>query len=264
MKIYKLFFIILYFSWFSLDAQQIMVIIEGATIHPGNGKVIENGYLGFADGKILLCDSVMKSFYKNARIINAKGKHIYPGLICMNTVVGLNEIDMVRSTHDYSETGRINPNVRSLIAYNADSKIIPTVRSNGITMVQVVPQGGLISGTSSVMKTAGWNWEDAVYKTDDGVHIYWPEFISYSGVNEKPEEVKQRMEKEFHSIEDFFDQADQYLKVSKPEITNVRLDAMRGVFKGTKNLYVHVNGARGIISSVNFIKKYPSIKMVLG
>ncbi len=245
----------------NLQAQQTMVIIQGGTIHLGNGKVIENGYLGFADGKIILCDSQITAMYKNAHIINATSKHIYPGIICMNTYVGLNEIDAVRATKDIEEVGGVNPNVRSLIAYNTDSKVTPTIKSNGITMVQVVPQGGLISGTSSIMKTEGWNWEDAVYKMDDGVHINWPELVSWR--NEKMEDMKQRMDKEFNAISDFFEQAEQYNKIEKTEVVNVRLEAMRGLFVGTKKLYVHVNSAKGIISAIQFFKKYPTVKIVL-
>jgi imidazolonepropionase-like amidohydrolase len=245
-----------------VSAQQIMVIIDGATIHLGNGKVIENGYLGFADGKIMLCDSQLSASYKNARLIHAKGKHIYPGIICMNTFVGLNEIDEVRATRDYREAGNINPNVRSLIAYNTDSKVTPTIRSNGVTLLQVVPQGGLISGTSSMMKTSGWNWEDAAYKADDGMHINWPEFIINPTGTEKAEDVKQGMDKEFHAIEELFEQAYQYSR-STPPAANLRLEAFRGIFNETKNLYVHVNGAKGIISSITFLKKYPAINIVL-
>lgn len=248
---------------FMLRAQQTMVIIEGATIHLGNGKIINNGYLGFSEGKINLCDSQMNAMYKNAHLISAKGKHVYPGLICMNTFAGLNEIDEARATHDYREVGSINPNVRAMIAYNTDSKIIPTIKSNGVLLMQVVPQGGLVSGTSSVMKTDGWNWEDAVYKTDDGVHINWPELINYNfaaGINET---IKQMLDKELLAIDELFEQAFQYSKIAKPEVTNIRLEAMRGLFNGTKNLYVHVNSSKGIISSINFTKKYSGIKMVL-
>ena len=245
------------------NAQQITVIIQGATIHLGNGKIIENGFLVFSEGKIILCDSQLIATYKNARIINAKGKHVYPGLICMNTFAGLNEIDEARATHDYREVGGINPNVRAVIAYNTDSKIIPTIKSNGVLFMQIVPQGGLISGTSSVMKTDGWNWEDAAYKIDDGVHMNWPELINYNFGGGQNESMKQLMDKELQAIDELFEQAFQYSKTEKPDITNVRLEAMRNLFNGTKNLYVHVNSSKGIISSVNFVKKYPEIKMVL-
>jgi len=265
MKIYKLFLTILCVSYFHSNAQQIMVIIQGATIHVGNGKVIPKGYLGFGGGKIMLCDSVMSATYKNATIIDGRKKDIYPGLICMNSTVGLNEIDQARPTHDFQEVGSVNPNVRSLIAYNTDSKVIPTLRSNGICYVQVVPQGGLVSGTSSVMKTSGWNWEDASYNIDDGVHMNWPEFIPVAQNVDRKEmpESKNPMNEEFQTIDNLFEQSFQYCKTEKPEVINVRFEAMRGIFNGTKNLYVHVDGTKGIISSINFMKKYPGVKMIL-
>lgn len=259
-KYFLSFFLSFIFLFGEVKAQQIMVIIQGATIHVGNGKVIRNGYIGFSNGKIMFCDSVMNATYKNARLIDGKGKEIYPGLICMNTTVGINEIDQVRPTHDFQEVGSVNPNVRSLIAYNTDSKVTPTLRSNGICYVQVVPQGGIVSGTSSVMKTVGWNWEDAAYKTDDGVHINWPEFRP---VIQNPERKEMPMNEELQTIDNLFEQSFQYCNTDKPEVINVRFEAMRGIFNGTKNLYVHVDGSKGIIYAINYVKKYPKIKMVL-
>jgi imidazolonepropionase-like amidohydrolase len=157
----SIFLLSLCFIGFGLSAQKTTTIITGATIHVGNGEIIENGVVVLSNGKIELVGKTLNTLYKNAKTIDAKGKHIYPGLIGMNTIVGLNEIDAARATRDFNEQGSVNPNVRALIAYNTDSKIIPTLVFNGILFTQVVPQGGLISGTSSLMKTQGWNWEDA-------------------------------------------------------------------------------------------------------
>lgn len=89
-------FILLLCIVVELSAQKIPVVIQGGTIHIGNGQIINNGLIAFDGGKIVFVDSVMKSSYKNARIIDAKGKHVYPGLILLNTILGLNEIDAVR------------------------------------------------------------------------------------------------------------------------------------------------------------------------
>lgn len=247
-----------------VHAQQIPVLITGATIHVGNGQVIENGYFGFAEGKIFLCSDKLDATYKNATLIDGKGKHVYPGLICMSNVLGLNEVDAVRSTVDFRETGEMNPNARAVIAYNTDSKITPTVLSNGILFTQPVPQGGIISGSSSLIRTSGWNWEDAAYKTDDGVHLNWPESMSYSGWwAEQGAAQARKNEKDLQAIRQFFEQADQYTNLTKPETFNARLDAMRGVLNGTKNMYVHVEGAKAIIEAIQFFKQYPRVKMVL-
>jgi imidazolonepropionase-like amidohydrolase len=245
-------------------AHQNLVVYKGATIHIGNGQVIEKGYLGIANGKVLFCSEKIDAGFANATNIDVTGKHIYPGIICMSNIMGLNEIEAVRATLDFKETGEINPNVRSLIAYNTDSKVIPTALSNGILYTQPVPQGGLISGMSSLMRTSAWNWEDAVYKADDGVHLNWPEEIRYTGWWAEQGNAQQlKNEKELRTIKEFFEQADQYNRIAKPNVFNARLDAMKGVLNGTKNLYVHAESAKSIIAVIQFKKQYPNMRVVL-
>ena len=107
-------------------------------------------------------------------MVDAEGKHIYPGFIAPNSTLGLMEVAAVRASRDYAEVGTFKPNVRSVIAYNAASDITPTVRTNGVLMGQITPRGGVIGGSSSVVQFDAWNWEDAVMRADDGIHLYWP------------------------------------------------------------------------------------------
>ena len=156
-------------------AQTKPIIITGATIHIGNGQVINNGYIAFDKGKLPLSAKAQPANTNGADVIDATGKQVYPGFICPITTLGLVEVEEgARGTVDDEETGDLNPNVRSLIAYNTDSKVIPTVRSNGILLAQPTPTGGVISGQSSVVQLDAWNWEDAAYKTDIGMHMTWP------------------------------------------------------------------------------------------
>ncbi|MFN7312327.1 MAG: amidohydrolase family protein [Bacteroidota bacterium] len=232
-------------------AQQIPVVIKGATIHIGNGRIINNGYVAFDSGKIVFVDSVMRNSYKNARIIDATGKHVYPGIVLLNTYLGLNEIDAVRATRDYAETGEINPNVRSLIALNTDSKVTPTAKINGVTYMQVVPQGGLISGTSCVVKTEAWNWEDAAVAAADGIHLNWPELNYFS---EHIEEQQKHIEENLKKMTQFFNEAAQYNQLIKPESINLRYAAMKDVFSGKSRLYFHANNIKSIHQIIAFIK----------
>jgi len=241
----------------SLFAQKTTTIILNATIHVGNGQVIEKGVLVMDQGIIREVGKEQKNLYKNARVIDAIGKHLYPALIGMNNIMGLNEIDAVRATHDFNETGEINPNVRSLIAYNTDSKILPTAMVNGVLYTQAVPQGGLISGSSSLMKIKAWNWEDAAVKAEDGIHLNWP----YVAISKEGEE--NGGEKQILELSNFFAQAEQYCKQSKP-LFNARLEAMRNLFKAETNLYVHANDAKSLVRAIGFFKQnYPKIKLVL-
>ena len=153
------------------------ILFMGATAHLGNGETIKNSLISINNGKFeIVADATLIRIDPSAfdTIIKLDGKHIYPSFILPNTTLGLVEIDAVRATRDERETGDLNPNVRSQIAYNTESIVSSTVRTNGILIAQITPRGGLISGTSSLMQLDGWNWEDAVVRMDDGVHLNWP------------------------------------------------------------------------------------------
>ena len=61
------------------------------------------------------------------RVIDATGKHVYPGFIAPTKSLGLVEVDAVRPSDDQDELGEMIPNVRSLIAYNAESKVVESM-----------------------------------------------------------------------------------------------------------------------------------------
>ena len=145
-------------------------------LHVGNGQVINNGYIAFDKGRITAIGEGTAPNTNGADMIDATGKLKFTrSFICPITTLGLVEIEEgARGTDDESETGELNPDARSIVAYNTDSKVIPTVRSNGILLAQPTPSGGIISGESSVVQLDAWNWEDAAYKTDIGIHLTWP------------------------------------------------------------------------------------------
>ncbi|MCU0439443.1 MAG: amidohydrolase family protein [Raineya sp.] len=238
------------------------VVIRNATIHIGNGTVVEKGTIVFEQGKITLVDKNIASDLRDAQTIDATGKHVYPGLILPSTTVGLTEVDAVRATRDYYEVGTYNPHVRSLIAFNTDAEMLPTIRYNGVLLVQAAPRGGIISGSSSVMELDGWNWEDAVHKADDGIHMNWIAMYSYNWREQMMEKNNERP-KRIAELEQFFTESIAYLQTTNPSPTNLRYEAMRGVFDGSKNLYIHVDEAKEIVESVQFAQKKGVKKIVI-
>ncbi len=241
--------------------QQGTVVIRNATLHIGNGTVIEKGVLVMENGKITYAGNEEKK-PEGARVIDAAGKQVYPGFIAANNYMGLSEIELVRSTLDYSEVGDINPNIRSLIAYNTDSRIIPTVRVNGVLLSQCTPQGGIVSGTSSVVQLDAWNWEDAAYAADNGIHIHYPDYYPGTGT---PEQLKQQADnyaRQFQLIDKLMTDAKAYDAETSHTPMNLKLESMRGLFHKTKTLYVHVDYIKGILHALDYFKKY-NMKMVL-
>ena len=172
---------------FSQKKYQHIALIN-ATAHIGNGKVIESSLVVIKEDKIETVSDIKGirlSYASFDTVIDLSGKHMYPALINTDNVLGLHDAEAVRATRDFSEVGFINPHVRALIAYNTDNLIIPTVKTNGVLYTQATPRGGLISGQSSVMALEGWNWEDAVLKADDGVHLNFPVMTTHKWTEEE-------------------------------------------------------------------------------
>lgn len=245
-------------------AQTKSLLIMNGTAHIGTDSIIQNSIIGIKNGKIVevLDASKFKGELGNYdEKIDATGKQIYPGFIAPNSTLGLFEIEAVRATLDFREVGTTLPNVRSLIAYNTDSKIIPTVRTNGILMAQITPRGGLVSGTSSVVVLDGWNWEDAAYKMDDAIHINWPRMVSRKFLDEDniypgPYEKNKDYIKQTDDLKKLFADAKAYNETETKLEKNLRFESMKGIFDGTQTLFIHSNNVKEIIEAVNFAKQF--------
>jgi imidazolonepropionase-like amidohydrolase len=251
-------------------AQQRPVILTGGTIHTGTGEVINDGLIAFTGGKITFIGKTdsFKGDRNGSNIIDVTGRQIYPGLILPNTSLGLIEIGGVDVTVDNRETGDLNPDVRSIVAYNTDSHVIPVVRSNGVLIAQIVPSGTLLPGTSSIVQLDAWNWMDAIYRSDEGIILGWPQKASparrrgydFPGMAGSGESA---YEKNVEQLEKIFTDAAAYSQVNDPADRNLRLEALKGLFDGTKRLYVNAPEPAGIISAISFAKRHGVKKIVL-
>ncbi|PRY05701.1 imidazolonepropionase-like amidohydrolase [Pontibacter ummariensis] len=234
------------------------VLLKGATLHVGNGTVVENAAVGFDKGKITYAGPQNGANLSGYEVVDVTGQHIYPGLIQPNSALGLNEVESVRATIDWNEVGEFNPNVRSLIAYNTDSDIIPTIRANGVLMTQVTPVGGTISGSSSIVQLDAWNWEDAVLKADEGIHLNWPYMLVETGNSRNDARLKRMAEQREQTLTELgalLRDAAVY-KAGKQDNENLKLASMTGLFDGSKKLYIHANYGKEIVEGVTFAKKY--------
>lgn len=239
--------------------QQQPIALMNGVAHLGNGRVIPNSVITFRNGKLeSVADATTARLnLEGYEVISIEGKHVYPGFILPYTNLGLVEVDAVRATVDEAEVGDFNPNVRSIIAYNTDSQIIPTVRTNGILMAQVAPRGGVISGSSSVVQLDAWNWEDAAIKEDDGLWLSWPSVYRRTGWwgNPGPIEKNKKYDERVAEIKGFFDDAKAYAAV-EPKVRNLKLEAMEGLFDGSRKLYIRADNAKEIVEGIKTAQQY--------
>ncbi len=244
-------------------APQGPMAVTGATVHVGDGTVIENATLLVSGGKIEQVGSGL-TVPAGYTTIDGAGRQIYPGLIALNSQLGLVEINAVRATNDQREVGAFNANARALIAFNTDSQIIPTVRSRGVLLTQATPEGALVGGRSSVMQLDGWNYEDAAVLADDGVHVNWPNRSSYNWQTgdlkpneDYPEQVRE--------LEAFLEQAIGYC--GRPADAGnrlLKLEAFCEAIGGNANAYLHADEARDIQAGVLLMKRMGAKPVIVG
>lgn len=242
------------------------VLLKGGTAHLGNGQVIQNSVIAFDKGKLTLVQAASdKLDVSSYQVIDITGKQVYPGFILANSQLGLEEVSSVRAMSDSRERGSMNPNIRAIISYNTDSEYIPTMRFNGILTAESTPRGGIISGTSSIMEMEGWNWEDAAHTMDVGVHVNWPnrivrrfDFATFT----RKEEPNKRYGETITMLKDFFAEAKAYGAASNRD-KNLKLEAMQGLFDGTKILMLHAGSGKEIVESIRFAQQQGVKKITL-
>ncbi len=257
------------------DAQDKTIALVGATAHIGNGEVIENSVIIIEKGIITEISTTDKldvekenklndSFF--AEIVDVSGKHVYPGFIAPNTQLGIKEIDAIRPTRDNREVGSMNPNVRSIIAYSTDSRVTPTIKSNGILLADIAPQGGLVSGTSSLVSLDAWNWEDAAVAMDHAIYMNWPALHRRRGWWAEPGGIEENKNYSDRVIQiySFLDEVQSYFNTKYPENTDLKLESAKGLFDGSKQLFIRVNGAREILAAIDVKKKYGISIVIVG
>ena len=246
-------------------AQSEAITLVGATAHLGNGEVIENSLVMFNKGKLTFVGSANTKIAYQGKVIDAKGKHIYPGFIAPAKSLGLIEINAVRASNDQDDIGEFIPHVRSLIAYNAESQVVESMRPNGILIGQTTPQGGTISGTSSIVQFDAWNWEDAVIKEDDGIHLHWPNSFRQGRWwlgEPRGFQPNKEYQKDIDEIKSFMVNAKAYGMGNTKEI-NQAFASMQGIFDGSQRLYVYAHAERDIIDAISISKEAGAKHVVL-
>jgi imidazolonepropionase-like amidohydrolase len=244
-------------------AQKGVTAITHATIHVGNGTVLEDASIVFENGKI---KSVGKADVPaNATIIDAKGKQVYPGFILPSSDIGLHEVGSgVRGSNDYFEIGENNANIRSIVAYNADSKIIGVLRENGILLAGVAPNGALIEGMSSVVQFSAWNYEDAAYKLDHGLYINFPSFVIPANTRGNADNALQRSKDRLETIRKFFVEAKAYAMEKTHVANNLRFEAVKGLFNGNQKLFVRANEVKQMLLAIDLAKSIGCKLVIVG
>ncbi|WP_404310843.1 amidohydrolase [Neorhodopirellula lusitana] len=227
------------------------IVIRNTTLHLGNGSIVSNGSILFEDGMISeVGDSVRLP--DSARVIDGKGKHVYPGLIDSYTDIGLREITAVDVTVDNVERGELNPNVRSWVAFNPDSELIPVARAGGVMLAHVVPGGRLLQGQSGVMLLDGWSYQDMLVKGPAGLCVNWESVMPRGGDSK---DKAKRYDEQIQELDDLLERARRYgesIAADDSGSTDLRLESLLPVIRGERPVFVQADRLGAIESAISF------------
>lgn len=248
-----------------------LIFITHATIHVGDGNIINDGTIRINKGKIEKVGANIP-VPADAKVFDVKGKQVYPGLISAISNLGLREVaGGVRGTNDYQELGSMNPSIRSIVAYNTASNVTNVLRSMGILLANIIPQdedgsNQLISGTSSVVQMDAWNYEDAAYKIDGQMHFNMPSLVTRRsrfspGSQEDP--LKKALE-QIESVKTFFKEAKAYLTESVHKETNLNYEATKNLFDKKQKFFVHCNSVKEMLLAIDFVKEFGFDVVIVG
>ena len=249
--------------------QKGVTVITHTTVHVGNGSILTDASVAFENGKITGVGNV--TIPAGATVIDGTGKRVYPGLILPTSDLGLREISSgVRGSNDYAEIGENNANIKSIVAYNTDSKIIGVLRENGILLAGVAPQGELIEGMASVVQLDAWNYEDAAYQLDNGLYLNMPSLMArrtgrmaFMRPGPGGDPVKAAMDK-IETIKKFFTDAKAYYQEKTHAANNLKLEAVRGLFEGKQKLFVRANEVKQILLAMDIAKSFGFKLVIVG
>lgn len=253
-----------------------LTFLKNGTVHVGNGQVIENATIKIDNGKIVAIGQNLPIPADDVKVFDVSGQHIYPGLILCNSALGLKEIASgVRGSNDFQEIGDVNPNIHSAYAYNADSKMINVLRSNGVLLANVVPQGSLVTGTSSVVQLDAWNYEDAVYAKDNGMHIDMPTMLNrpsgraaflalLSGQAPPQTDATKEALNTVEAVKAFLREAKAYAEEPVHANANLKLEAAKPLFDKKQKLYLHANEVKQMLVAIDFAKEFGFDVVIVG
>ncbi|QDT13847.1 amidohydrolase family protein [Stieleria marina] len=242
--------------------QQRPIVIKGATIHTVDGPTIENGSVLFEQGKIT---AVGKAVVVPAKAIEiqAGDMHVYPGLIEPITDLGLREINAVEETSDTTERGERNPNVKSWVAVNPDSELIPVARAGGVLTAMTAPRGRFLRGQTAVINLDGWTVADMTLLSPAGLYVDW------RWMEPTDQDDKKRIAKRTERHEEFsalIAEATRYGegRQANPSDTptDVRLESLLAVIAGKYPLIAQANDQATIESAIAWAQSH-QLKLII-
>lgn len=253
---------------FATSAQAQTYAIQGGTVHTLTGQTFV-GTVVVRDGHIVDVGPNVQP-PAGAEVVDATGKHVYPGMFDAVTRLGLTEVGAESVTNDFREQGDYNPQLQAATAVHPSTEHIPVTRANGITHAMAVPEGGVISGQGSLIGLDGWTIEEMDIDPGAAMAINFPSmeprrrFGGFGGGPRAFSDVEQDYKDKVAELDRWMDGGRQYAKAAAAGSAdqNTKLAAMAKVVNREIPVLLEANGERDIQNAVAWAEKQ-NIRFIL-
>lgn len=253
-----------------------MIAVIHAEIKTMEEHDISDGYL-LADGEKIVELASMSDWNEDkaqacAKIIDAQGRTLTPGLVDAHTHMGMWEDGLgFEGADGNEETDPVTPHLRALDGVNPMDVTFREALSAGVTTVVTGPgSANPIGGQLLAMKTRGHRIDDMVIRAPLGIKAALGENPKsvYNDKNQSPITrmataalIRETLEK----AQEYREQWDNYHTGTedeeKPDI-DYKMEAMLPVVRGEIPLHIHAHRADDIFTAIRIAKEF-EIDMVL-
>jgi imidazolonepropionase-like amidohydrolase len=239
--------------------------IQGGTVHTLTGDSFV-GTVVIREGRILAVGPDIQ-IPDDAEIVDASGKHVYPGMFDAISGLGLTEIGQVDVTNDAREQGDFKPHLQAATAIHPATEHIPVARANGVTHTMAAPQGGIIAGQASLVGLDGWTVEEMAIDPGAAMVINYPSlgggggrFGGFGGFggNRSFAEQERRYNEQVAQLNEWMDGGrayDRAVKAGEDLPRDLALEAMAKVVNREMPVLLAANGPRNIQNAVEWAQE---------
>lgn len=236
--------------------------IQGGTIHTLAGESFV-GTVVVRDGRIVEVGPKVQP-PAGAEIVDATGKHVYPGMFDAVSQLGLTEVGAVDVTNDSQEQGDFNPHLQAASAIHPATEHIPVARANGVTHTMAAPQGGIIAGQASLVGLDGWTVEEMNIDAGAAMVVNFPSLSARRGFGgfgfgaPRPwSEVEREYKERVARLDEWMEGGRQYARAAAAgqATRSLQLEAMAKVVNREIPVLLEANGERDIRNAVEWAER---------
>lgn len=236
--------------------------ITGATVHTITEGTMENAVVLINGHNIVEVGMGLST--AGYTVIDASGKHVFPGMIDSGTTLGLSEVSSVDVTNDQREVGSVNPEMRAFTAINPNSVAIPVTRVSGVTTVISHPEG-FMAGKATLINLFGYTPDSMAVRQDAAMHLAWPASGKRGWWDTRSEkDIQKQYDQQVGMIEEWFKKAAYYHTLPQSERSgeDTKIEALIPVVTGELPLMITVNRESDIRAALKWVKTQDKLNVI--